>query len=36
MLSDEKVINETEYFHFYEKAEELSRMLYAMIRNLEE
>jgi four helix bundle protein len=34
ILSDEKVISKEEFIEFTEKAEELSKILYAMIKNL--
>lgn len=34
ILKDEGVLSENDYGLFYEKAEELSKMLFAMIRNL--
>jgi four helix bundle protein len=34
ILSDEKIISKEEFIEFTEKAEELSKILYAMIKNL--
>ena len=33
-LKEERIMNEEVYIHFYEQADELSRMLFSMIRNL--
>jgi four helix bundle protein len=35
VLKDEKVLPELQFQHFYEQAEELSKMLFAMIKQLE-
>jgi four helix bundle protein len=34
VLKDENVLNESQYSSFYQAAEEMSKMLFAMIRNL--
>ncbi len=34
VMKDETLLSEKEFQHFYQKADELSRMLFAMIRNL--
>jgi four helix bundle protein len=35
VIHDEELISKSEYDHFFEMGEELSRMLYTMIKNLE-
>jgi four helix bundle protein len=34
VLKDENVLNKDQYSSFYQTAEEMSKMLFAMIRNL--
>jgi hypothetical protein len=35
VLKDEKVLPELQFQHFYEQAEELSKMLFSLIKQLE-
>ncbi len=34
LLTEEKLLNKMQFLHFYQKAEEISKMLFAMIKNL--